>query len=100
MYSSGSSSSSQLKPYLCRYGDTCSAVVIGSSSGQVETYVVAGDMTPTWAQGSPACHTEGRHYVAILSEVGLCGGMITANVCHLETCLVSAYGSSCLLYLL
>lgn len=52
-----------------RYGDTCSAVVIGMSSGQVETYVVAGDMTPTWAQGSPACHTEGRHYVAILSEV-------------------------------
>ena len=44
------------------------------SSGQVETYVVAGDVTPTWAQGSPACHTEGRHYVAILSEVGLCGG--------------------------
>ncbi|KAA6422396.1 MAG: Nuclear pore complex -related isoform 2 [Trebouxia sp. A1-2] len=52
-----------------RYGDTCSAVVIGRGSGQVETYVVAGDLTPTWAQGSPACHTEGRHYVAILSEV-------------------------------
>jgi len=59
---------------MCRYGDTCSAVVIGTSSCQVETYVVAGDMTPTWAEGSPACHAEGRHYVAILSEVGLCGG--------------------------
>ena len=85
---------------MCRYGDTCSAVVIGTSSGQVKTYVVAGDMTPTWAQGSPACHTGGRHYVAILSEVGLCGGTNAASLCYLESSLVSADSFSCLLHLL
>ena len=54
-------------PY--RYADTCSAVVVATASGTVQTFVVAGEVTPTWAQQSPACITQGRHLVAIRSEV-------------------------------
>ncbi|KAL3148236.1 hypothetical protein ABBQ38_013707 [Trebouxia sp. C0009 RCD-2024] len=53
----------------CRYADTCSAVVVATAAGMVQTFVVAGEVSPTWAQQSPACITQGRHLVAIRSEV-------------------------------
>lgn len=53
----------------CRYADTCSAVVVATAHGMVQTLVVAGEVIPTWARQSPACITQGRHLVAVRSEV-------------------------------
>ena len=52
-----------------RYADTCSALVVGTADGTVQTLVVAGEVIPTWAEQAPACITEGRRLKAIRSEV-------------------------------
>lgn len=52
-----------------RYGDACSAAVVATAQGIVQSFVVAGEMVPCWAKQAPACITEGRHLVAIRSEV-------------------------------
>lgn len=44
-------------------------MVVATAAGLVQTFVVAGEVSPTWAQQSPACITQGRHLVAIRSEV-------------------------------
>lgn len=85
-----------------RYGGTCSALLVGTSRGTVETYVVAGDMTPTWAQGSPACITTGRRLEAILSEVGFTA-LVAKDMPHsgycsrlwLTTCFMMATACPC-----
>ena len=44
-------------------------MVVGTADGVVQTFVVAGEVTPTWAQQPPACITQGRRLTAIRSEV-------------------------------
>ncbi|KAL3136889.1 hypothetical protein ABBQ32_006499 [Trebouxia sp. C0010 RCD-2024] len=72
----------------CRYADTCSAVVVATAAGLVQTFVVAGEVSPTWAQQSPACITQGRHLVAIRSEVPVVSPhtdtFILRDVMHLQ----------------
>ncbi len=42
---------------------------MGTAQGVVQAFVLAGEMTPSWAQQAPACITAGRRLLAIRSEV-------------------------------
>lgn len=53
----------------CRYSDACSAVSVGTGGGEVQSYVVAGEVQPAWACSPPACLTQGRQLAAVRSEV-------------------------------
>ena len=42
---------------------------MATADGTVQTFVIAGEVTPTWAEQAPACITQGRRLKAIRSEV-------------------------------
>ena len=68
----------------CRYGDACTAVVTLSAAGVAQTFVLAGDVQPSFAQGFPTCQLSGNTLVATQQEVSLHGA-----------CTLAACGHSC-----
>ena len=55
----------------CRYGDACTAVITLTAAGVAQTFVLAGDVQPSFAQGFPACQLSGNTLVATQQEVSL-----------------------------
>lgn len=54
---------------VCRYSDSCSAVTVATAAGEIQSYVVAGEVQPAWACSPAACITQGRQLAAVRSEV-------------------------------
>ena len=54
----------------CRCGGTTTALLVITSSGLLSAAIVAGDVTPRWAEVEPSCVTEGTQLKAVFSEVG------------------------------
>eukprot|EP00891_Asterochloris_glomerata_P001339 jgi/Astpho2/1339/Aster-x0997 len=59
----------QLGDMQHRYGDACTAVVTLSAAGVAQTFVLAGNVQPSFAQGFPACQLSGNTLVATQQEV-------------------------------
>ena len=79
----------------CRYANACSAVVVGTADSMVQTFVVAGEITPAWARQSPACITRGRRLTAIRSEVLHCLCRLSLHVNITQTTPFAAIRSDC-----
>ena len=45
--------------------------MVATADGAVQTFVIAGEVTPTWAEQAPACITQGTRLKAIRSEVDI-----------------------------
>ena len=56
---------------VCRYSDSCSAVTVATVAGEIQSYVVAGEVQPAWACSPAACITQGRQLAAVRSEVSI-----------------------------
>ena len=56
-------------PASCRCGGTTTALLVITSSGLLAAAIVAGDVSPRWAEVEPSCVTEGTLLKAVCSEV-------------------------------
>ena len=56
-------------PASCRCGGTTTVLLVMVSSGLLAAAVVAGDVSPRWAEVEPSCVTEGTQLKAVCSEV-------------------------------